>query len=327
MLFDLQIEKIESWIRDRGFSSVALQLPEGLKLRATELSDSIFKDTGAKVVILGYPCYGACDLFVDYKKYADGLIHFGHSPIPDLPQDRDVMYVEARANVDIDGPLKACMDALPKRLGLLASVQYVGLLPEAKRVLEESGRNVSIGKGDGRICYPGQVLGCNCSSAIAVQDDVDGFLFLGEGDFHPLAVSFGAGKPMSILNPITGELRNVDGVRDRILRKRFAAIECSRDAERFMVIVCGKVGQYRPDAADRIERLLRDAGKTVSRLVTDEISPQALLSYRVDAFVSTACPRVAMDDSARYPKPMLTIPEAEIVLGLRTWDDYVFDSI
>ena len=34
-MFDLQIEDIESWIRGRGFTSVALQLPEGLKIRAT----------------------------------------------------------------------------------------------------------------------------------------------------------------------------------------------------------------------------------------------------------------------------------------------------
>ena len=327
MLFDLQIDTIESWIRGRGFASVALQLPEGLKLRATELSDILFKDTGAKVVILGYPCYGACDLFTDYRRYAEALVHFGHSPIPNLPQDDNVLYIEVRANVEIDESLKACMDKLPQRLGLLASVQYVHLLPKAKEILESSGRTVCIGKGDGRIFYPGQVLGCNCSSAVAVQEDVDGFLFLGEGDFHPLAAAFGLKKEVSILNPVTGEFRNVDEKRDRILRKRFAAICAAEKAESYLVIVCGKVGQCRADAADAIEEKLRKAGKTVYRLVTDEITPAALIHYRVDAYVNTACPRIAMDDSVRYERPMLTIPEAEIVLGLRTWDDYVFDSI
>ena len=327
MLFDLQIDTIESWIRGRGFTSVALQLPEGLKLRATELSDIIFKDTGAKTVILGYPCYGACDLFTDYRKYAQGLVHFGHSPIPNLPQDDDVLYIEARANVEIDAPLKECAEHLPQRLGLLASVQYVHLLPRAKEILEGLGKTVSIGKGDSRIFYPGQVLGCNCSSAVAIQEDVDGYLFLGEGDFHPLAAAFGQKKEVAILNPVTGEFRNVDEKRDRILRKRFAAICAAEKAQSYLVIVCGKIGQCRMDAADRIENQLREAGKTVYRLVTDEGSPAALIHYRVDAYVNTACPRIAMDDSVRYEHPMLTIPEAEIVLGLRTWDDYVFDSI
>ena len=327
MLFNLQIDTIESWIRDRGFTSVALQLPEGLKLRAIELSEQIFKDTGAKVVILGYPCYGACDLFTGYKSYAQGLVHFGHSPIPNLPQDDDVLYIEARAEVEIDAPLTAYTDKLPGSVGLLASVQYVHLLPRAKEIIEFTGRKALIGKGDGRIFYPGQVLGCNCSSAIAVQDEVDCYLFLGEGDFHPLAATFGVKKHVIILNPVTGEIRDLDDKRDRILRRRFAAICAADKAERFLVIVCGKVGQCRMAAADDIEEKLRAAGKEVYRLVTDEVSPAALIHYRVDAYVNTACPRIAMDDSVRYDHPMLTIPETEIVLGLRTWDDYVFDSI
>ena len=327
MLFNLQIDTIESWIRDRGFTSVALQLPEGLKLRAIELSEQIFKDTGAKVVILGYPCYGACDLFTGYKAYAQGLVHFGHSPIPNLPQDDDVLYIEARAEVEIDGPLSAYIDRLPQSVGLLASVQYVHLLPRAKEIIEAAGRRALIGKGDGRIFYPGQVLGCNCSSAVAVQDDVDCYLFLGEGDFHPLAATFGVKKHVVILNPVTGEIRDLDDKRDRILRRRFAAICAAEKAQRFLVIVCGKVGQCRMAAADEIEEKLRAAGKEVFRLVTDEVSPAALIHYRVDAYVNTACPRIAMDDSVRYDHPMLTIPETEIVLGLRTWDDYVFDSI
>ena len=114
---------------------------------------------------------------------------------------------------------------------------------------------------------------------------------------------------------------------DRILRRRFAAIELARPAEKYLVIVCGKIGQYRPTEAERISGLLREAGKEVYTLVTDEVSPQTLIPFKVDAYVNTACPRIAMDDSVRYAHPMLTIPEAEIVLGKRTWDDYVFDSI
>ena len=326
-MFDLQIGRIESWIRDRGFSSVALQLPEGLKIHASELSDTLYNDTGVRVVIIGYPCYGACDLFVDFRKYADGLVHFGHSPIPNLSQDEDVLYIEARAEVGIDSVLEPVIPSLPQKVGLLASVQYIHLLTRAKEMLEASGRTAVIGTGDSRICYPGQVLGCNCSAGLSVQGDVDGFLFIGEGDFHPLAAAFGLKKPMSVLNPVTGEVRSMDEIRDRILRRRFAAIQRARDAESYMVIVCGKVGQQRMDAADRIEACIRTTGKHVCRLVTDEITPDALLAYRVDAFVSTACPRVAMDDEAKYGKPVLTVTEAEIALGLRTWDDYVFDSI
>ena len=52
-----------------------------------------------------------------------------------------------------------------------------------------------------------------------------------------------------------------------------------------------------------------------------------LLPYDLDAFVMTACPRIAIDDSAMYKKPVLTPDELEIVLGLREWDDYQMDEI
>ena len=326
-MFDLQLETISGWIRGRGFSSVAVQLPEGLKIHSSELSDYIYESTGARTVILGYPCYGACDLFVDYKRYAQGLIHFGHSPIPSMGSDPDVLYIEARAEVGIDDALAPVIESLPQKVGLLASVQYVHLLDRAREMIESTGRTAVIGKGNSRIFYPGQVLGCNCSSGLSVQDEVDGFLFIGEGNFHPLAAAFGLKKPMTVLNPITGEVRNLDEIRDRILRRRFAAIQSASNAESFMVIVCGKVGQARPEQADRIEDELRKAGKKVTRLLIDEITPDALMAYRADAFVSTACPRVAMDDEAKYGKPVLTVTEAEIVLGIRSWSDYVFDSI
>ena len=134
-------------------------------------------------------------------------------------------------------------------------------------------------------------------------------------------------KPVLVLNPVTGEVRDMSETRDRILRKRFAAIQRASGASSFMVIQCSKVGQNRSVEADRMVRLLREHGKAAFKVIMEEVTPASLMAYRVDAFVCTACPRIAMDDSARYDRPMLTIPEAEIVLGERTWDGYAFDQI
>lgn len=326
-MFDLRLDDVIKWICDRGYSSVAIQLPEGLKVRATEISDFLYGRTGIDVSVIGSPCYGACDIFTDFRRYSDALVHFGHSPIPSQEADPDIMYVEAEASPDISDAVRSAASELPLRVGLLATVQYVNLIPEARRILESCGREVLVGMGDSRIFHPGQVLGCNCSSALSVEDAVDAFLFLGEGDFHPLAATFGTSKPVVILNPMTGETRTVDDVRDRILRKRFAAIETARQADSFLVIVCGKVGQNRSSAADAVIGKVRAAGKKAYRVVLEEVTPDALLPYQVDAYVNTACPRIALDDSVRYRKPMLTVPEAEIALGLRDWEDYRFDSI
>ena len=325
-MFDFELETVSRWISDGGYASVALQMPEGLKIRAPEISEFIERETGAVPVIVGRPCYGACDLF-DYHGWADALVHFGHSPIPSQGEDPNVLYVESRSDADVDDSILGSLSTLPGSVGLLATVQYLGLIPKVRRILESSGRSVHVGVGDSRICHPGQVLGCNCSAAEAVDDDVEGFLFIGEGDFHPLAAAFGMEKQVLVLNPVTGEVRDMAEKRDRILRRRFAAIQGARDAQSFLVIVCSKVGQDRSELANGIVGLLRSHGRTAFKVVIEEVNPTALMSYQVDAFVNTACPRIAMDDAARYPKPMLTPPELEIALGEREWSDYVFDQI
>lgn len=325
-MFDFELETISRWISDGGYASVALQMPEGLKIRAPEISEFIERETGAVPVIVGRPCYGACDLF-DYHGWADALIHFGHSPIPSQGDDPNVLYIESRSDAEVDESIIGSLSRLPERIGLLATVQYLGLIPKVKGMLESSGREVRVGEGDRRICHPGQVLGCNCSAAESVDANVDGYLFIGEGDFHPLAAAFGMEKPVLVLNPVTGEVRDMSETRDRILRRRFAAIQGARDAESFLVIVCSKVGQNRSGLADEMVSLLRRHGRTAHKVVIEEINPTALMSYQVDAFVNTACPRIAMDDAARYPKPMLTPPELEIALGEREWGQYVFDQI
>jgi len=326
-MFDLKLDYIAAWVRNGGYSSVALQLPEGLKIRATEIIDFLSKNTDSKYIVLGDPCYGACDIFCDFKDVADALVHFGHSPIPSQDIGKDVLYIEAFYHADVTEAVRKNMDSFPERIGLLATVQYIGCLEQAKKVLEENGKKAVIAEGDRRTCYPGQVLGCDCSSAENASEDVDMFLFIGEGDFHPLAAAFGVGKEIRVLNPITGELRSVDDVRDRILRKRFAAIESARGAESYLVIVCSKIGQRRDSVADDIVSKIESAGKRAYKAYMNELSPQNLMAYRVDAYVSTACPRLAMDDYSRYDKPILTPVEAEIALDIRKWEDYAFDVI
>ena len=325
-MFDFQLDNIVAWIRDGGYTSVALQLPEGLKIRATEISDYLTEKTGVETLIVGLPCYGACDLY-DYRGKTDALVHFGHSPIPSQGDDPNVLYIESRSDADVDDSILGLLSGLPERIGLLVTIQYLDLIPKVKSILEKSGRKVFVGTGDRRIAYPGQVLGCNCSSAEAVLDDVDAFLFIGEGDFHPLAAAFGIKKDVIVLNPVTSEVRSMAEVRDRILRKRFAAIQTAKNAQSFLVIVCSKVGQNRSEEADRAIEKIRSHGLKAYKAILEEITPLSLLSYRVDAYVNTACPRVAMDDSAKYDHPMITLTELDIVLGDREWADYEFDQI
>ena len=41
-------------------------------------------------------------------------------------------------------------------------------------------------------------------------------------------------------------------------------------------------------------------------LALEHIGPELIDFYPVDAFVNTACPRIAIDDSVKYGKPLVT---------------------
>jgi 2-(3-amino-3-carboxypropyl)histidine synthase len=41
----------------------------------------------------------------------------------------------------------------------------------------------------------------------------------------------------------------------------------------------------------------------------------------IDAFVNTACPRISLDDAARFRKPILTVNEALVVVGKLSWEE------
>jgi len=186
---------------------------------------------------------------------------------------------------------------------------------------------VRIGDPDRRVAYAGQLLGCDYHTATVIEADVDGYLYIGTGDFHPLGVAILIDKPVIIADPERGTARDLKEVRDRVLRQRHAAIARAHDASVFGIIVSKKIGQERLEAAKDLKALAEKHGKQANIFLMDLVAPDLLEGYRVDAWVNTACPRIAIEDVLQYKKPILTPPEFEIVLGERTWDAYALDEI
>jgi 2-(3-amino-3-carboxypropyl)histidine synthase len=79
--------------------------------------------------------------------------------------------------------------------------------------------------------------------------------------------------------------------------------------------------------AKELRKLLRWKKKDAALILMDKFDPEKLRSLGFDAYVSTACPRIAIDDVAVYDKPLLTPQELEIVLGVRKWENYSFDQM
>ncbi len=99
------------------------------------------------------------------------------------------------------------------------------------------------------------------------------------------------------------------------------------DVKRFAILVSKKPGQRRMELARRLKELGEAGGREMLLVYLDNIEPDRLLNLGVEAAVSTACPRVALDDAAKYGIPVLTPPEFEVLLGSRRWEEYAFDEI
>nr|AAZ32514.1 diphthamide synthase subunit DPH2 [uncultured euryarchaeote Alv-FOS4] len=308
-------------IKKRGYERVLLQLPEGLTVQATEFAEQLSE---FEVYISSTPTYGACDIEV----YPDMLtVHIGHSPIPNIKYPDNIIFVEAFSDASFTAvaELFASFNDC-ENVGIVASVQHIKKIQDVKNILESHGKKVMIGRGDSRITYPGQVLGCNFSAAREVADEVDCFAFLGTGVFHALGVRVSTGKSTFILDPYSGTTTDVESDADRFVRQRFGAIVKAQEAETFGIIVGAKIGQRRRALARAMKNMIEDAGKKAYLIYSDITSPERFY-YAVDVFVNTSCPRIAYDDYLRFPKPVLTPIELQIALKYKLWENFRFDEI
>ncbi|WNY25354.1 diphthamide biosynthesis enzyme Dph2 [Methanolapillus millepedarum] len=324
-----KIDEIREQKHQRGDFSpifVGLQFPEGLKKHAVELAFLIEKKTDATVFISADPCFGACDLDAHLISKTDILFHFGHAQLEETDLEKKVCFIETRSKVNVKPAVLAAIPLLSeKKIGLVTTVQHAHQLEEIKSILESAGKSAVIAKGDRRTPYSGQVLGCNFSAAHSPDSDCDAYLFIGSGRFHPIGVALSSKKRVVCADPFLSEAFELDF--RKFLMQRSAVIGNSKEAETFGIIVSTKNGQCREKLAESLKEKAKAHGKEAVILHMDLVTPDQMLNFPVDAFVNTACPRLAIDDSGRYPVPVLTPQEFEIVLGERDWEDLVLDEI
>ena len=199
---DFRLDDLVERIKDNDHRLVALQVPEGLKMQALEMMDSIEEDSEAKVVLAADPCYGACDLVHDKMRMmgVELVAHMGHSAmnidsgmpthfipvtyegdpeidpvVPILVRHKEIAETRLAESItpfDLseDEAKDRFLDAVGRvaplsgtKLGLVGSIQHLHLLPEYKERFENAGFEVEVPTGGARLTFPGQVLGCNYS--------------------------------------------------------------------------------------------------------------------------------------------------------------------
>lgn len=317
--YNFNMSLILDEIKKHGYKTVLLQAPEGVKKYVFQVVDEIETKTKAKVMISTDPCYGACDIPVHAAKQlgVDLVVQLGHLPIPNLKLPLPVLFMNIVADAREEESVKKAIEKLEgTKIGVVTTAQHIEKLPQVVGVLKKNGFIPVVGKGDNRIARDGQVLGCNMSTAQSISDKVDCFLFVGTGRFHPLGIALATSKPVVSANPFTLEVlkSEINEEKKKLMKKRYGAIAAAYNAKTFGIVVSVKPGQMRMKTARVLEKKLENAGKKVYILIADDINPSLAKTFDVDCLVSTACPRVVLDEAERFEIPLLTPTEVDILL-------------
>lgn len=291
---------------------IFLQVPEGLKTGALELIDFLEKNN-IDVMLSAEPCFGACDLRDREAKMlgCDLILHVGHSDFG-LKTKTPVMYEEYEIPCDpiplLGWHLKKLGDY--ESVSLVTTIQFVHCLGKVREFLEGKGKRVYLASS-GRL-KEGQVLGCDYSSMISLEEKVDCFLFIGSGRFHPLGLQGRVNKPVLFLDIEKKNLTNFFREKARLETLSAMRIQKVRDLRNFGVVISTKPGQINLKTAERAKEKLKSIGKDAYVLVADQLTPEKLIGLKIDVLVNTACPRMR-EDFEQFGKVILNPEDVELL--------------
>lgn len=311
-------KRIFEVIEQRKPRSVALNGAEALIPRLQDVADHVNERFGIEAYVIGDTCWGSCDLNTHAADMlcADILFSIGHTVAMETFGEKVVM-INAFDDVSFDAVARKCAKELQgkyRAVSLLTDSQHLEQVEGVKKIFEEYGYQVIIGRGKGQL-LDAQVFGCEFYPAWNVQRQVDAYIFLGQSMFHSASVAMATEKPTFMLDPYFEEYSQVNEFAQGLQKRAILAIYKALDAERIGLIIGLKEGQFAHVRALELKKEFEKLGKKVQMIALTEITDDRVQIFKgIDAFVQVACPRIATDN--HFKKPMLSVPQALALIKL-----------
>ncbi|KAF5670993.1 diphthamide biosynthesis 1 [Fusarium heterosporum] len=328
--YNFEIQKTIHRIQTSNSKRVALQMPEGLLLFATTISDILTQFCpGIETLIMGDVTYGACCID-DYTARALGcdlLVHYAHSCL--IPVDVTTiktLYVFVDITIDATHLLASLERnfASGKTIAVVGTIQFNATIHGVKSSLERAGFRVLVPQI--APLSKGEILGCT-SPRLADDDKIDLILYLGDGRFHLESIMIhNPSIPAYRYDPYSRKLTRETYGHEEMQSLRRTAIHSARSARKWGLILGALGRQGNPHTLGLIEKELKARGVPIVHLLLSEIFPGKLaLMSDVECWVQVACPRLSIDWGYAFPRPLLTPYEALVALGERQdWGDGVY---
>ena len=213
------------------------------------------------------------------------------------------LFVEYKYNkkVKLDNSV---IKKLPEKICLCSSVQYIDSLKEIKKQLEQDNKKVILFEGK-KAKYPGQILGCNIEK---IKQEVDVFLYIGDGLFHPKSLLFENNKTVFSYNPHSKKLTKLTE-KDIETIKKMQKIGLIKfySSKNIGILISTKNGQNREKDALKFKKQW-ESKKNIFLFLVDSLDFSELENFNyIDCWVNSMCPRLALTDSKRTKKAIVNI--------------------
>lgn len=197
------------------------------------------------------------------------------------------VFIEAKSTL---GKVEFDTSGLPKKVGIVTTIQY---LSDMKKVVD------FLWKKEIKAVVAGQVLGCDASAAEKHSAEVDAFLYIGTGEFHPIGVALKVNKPVFVLHPESMVMKRLnDDDIERIKKKKKGMLAKFHTSNKIGVLVTTKKGQSTVQASMDSIKTLEEAfpDKRFYLFLGETLDFAELDNFNfIECWVNTMCPRIMED--------------------------------
>ena len=230
----------------------------------------------------------------------------------------DILFLEAPYNGEIELTEETIFHLKEKgykNLGLYASVQFCNNLEKVKQQLEKINITPITSRPD-RTHTSQQLLGCDVyHNSLNKTEEVDSYLYIGDGKFHPLALVYmqkdsAEMKEIICNDPIEESMKimSMENIKN-ILQKYKSALMKFLSSDSVGVIITIKPGQEHLQPSFALEK--KYPHKKFYYFIDNTVSFNQLENFNfIDVWVNTTCPRVGFDDQEKFEKGVINLNDA-----------------
>ena len=234
----------------------------------------------------------------------------------------EVLFLEAPFNGDVK-LCSATLNYLKKKkyntVALYASVQFCNNLDHVQQQLQDAKITIITSQAD-RTHVKSQLLGCdNYHTSLNLSEkelqDLDAYLYIGDGKFHPLALAYGQKetkikKEVVCNDPLSNHCTILSQKEiEKVLKRYKGSLLKFLSAHNVGVLVTIKPGQEQLKPSYFLEKNF--PLKKFYYFIDNIISFDQLENFNfIEVWVNSACPRIGLDDQQQFRRGVINLNDA-----------------